>query len=295
MRTPALALLLATFAPLGAQTAKTDEAALHRELAAKGFVITKQGNATNIDAPGNLGPNQAFTGTGLAEIGPEHNPIDLLRRAVEIFRAQPKAAYQLVLAATLRASYDMQRVADPTAHQAWKYVSSQRLVTQIIFWGSLSPKVGRADSEEVLAWSRKSGPPTYHPSWMVQHGMAVMQAAMERKDPPAPLVAGFDAAKAWEKTAGRMSAMVTNDAYWERRQAQSTPLEIHGRLVIAAAELTKELDESKDPRARRASTAILALANGFDEKCADPAMRFIELSEQMNGLFEAATKDPKGK
>ncbi len=178
MRTPALALLLATFAPLGAQTAKTDEAALHRELAAKGFVITKQGNATNIDAPGNLGPNQAFTGTGLAEIGPEHNPIDLLRRAVEIFRAQPKASYQLVLAATLRASYDMQRVADPTAHQAWKYVSSQRLVTQIIFWGSLSPKVGRTDSEEVLAWSRKSGPPTYHPSWMIQHGMAVMQAAM---------------------------------------------------------------------------------------------------------------------
>ena len=41
--------------------------------------------------------------------------------------------------------------------------------------------------------------------------------------------------------------------------------------------------------------AAVALANGFDEKCADPAMRFIELSEQMNALFEAATKDSKGK
>jgi hypothetical protein len=294
MRTPALALLLATIAPLGAQTAKPDEAALNRELAAKGFVITKQGNATNIDAPGNLGPNQPFTGSTLAEIGPEHNPIDLLRRAIEIFHAQPKIAYQLVLAATLRASYDMQRVADPTAHQGWKHVSTLRPVAQIIFWGAYSNKVGRADSEEVLAWARKSGPPTYHPSWMIQHGMAVMRAAMERKDPPAPLVADFDAANAWEQTAGRMAALVASDAYWERRQAQATPLEIHGRLVAAASTMSQELMDRKDAPARKAGLAILELANGFDEKCADPAMRFVELNDQINALYEAAMK-PAGK
>ena len=295
MHTPALALFLATLSPLGAQATKPAEASVDRDLAAKGFVITKQGNATNIDAPGNLAPNKPFTGSTLAEIGPEHNPIDLLRRAIEIFHAQPKAAYQLVLAATLRATYDIQRVADPTAHQGWQYVSSQRPVAQIIFWGTLSPTIGRAESAEVLAWAEQAGPPTYHPGWMIQHGMAVMRAAMEGKNPPAPLVAGFDGPSAWKKTVARMGSLVGSDAYWERRKTQATPLEIHGRLVMGATGLMKELDERKDPRARQASTAILALANGFDEKCDDPAMRFVELNEKMNALFEAAVQATPGK
>ncbi|NBN95469.1 MAG: hypothetical protein EBV31_07620 [Verrucomicrobia bacterium] len=295
MRTPALALLLLTLAVLPAQETKPAKPPEQTTLEARGFVVTKQGNTTNIDAPGNLAPNKRFGGATLAEIDPENNPIDLALRANELFRTQPKFAYQLMLVATMRATFDMERVTDLTAHQAWSYVAGQPALNRILSWGRLSPQVSRTESDEVLQWAAKAGPPTYHPAWMIQHGMAVMKAGLDGTAPPAPLKAGFAPGEAWQVVLAKMTTMIANPAYWEKRRAAATPEGLRTRLEELKTQLTEALRTRPTPETRQAEQALAALAASFDEKHPDIALHFIVLAEEMNTRFRAAVSPPKAK
>ncbi len=100
-----------------------------RDLEKKGFTVTREGNATNIEAEGNRGPNKPFVGTSLDEIDPENHTVDLALRSATFFLEDKKAAHWLALAARLRGRFDMARVSDLSAHVALTVLLLKELTT----------------------------------------------------------------------------------------------------------------------------------------------------------------------
>jgi hypothetical protein len=261
----------------------------------KGLVITRSGpRSYNIEAPGNLGPNQPFTGRTLAEIGPEHNPVDLLSQAMTLARQDRKAAYQLLMAASLRGAFDQKRVEDPTAHGAWAYLLSQTGPSQLRYWGTLSSRVGQAEFQAVVAWARASGPPTYHPRWMIQHGLRTLDGDQAKAG--GGLKPAFDAAKAWTEVCDQLGRTTDDETYWSTRAKLTNPeaLQASLRFLAQAAEgnLTTFSSETAD-----ATRAKLREAGArFDPRSDDPAWQFVEAKAALSRIFqEGAAEDFKAR
>jgi len=189
----------------------------------KGFTVKKSGNVTNIEADGNLGPNSPFAGSSLDEITPENNPVDLGRRAVALFQSDRASAHRIVLAAQLLAKFDIARVSDPSAHQAYGALFETGGLKDIADWGTFKPEMQKADLFAVADWAKRTGPPGYAPRWMVQHGSAVLQSAIAGTDPGSGLIADFDAGGAWREGYEKLYAFLGDEANWEERRRNVSP------------------------------------------------------------------------
>jgi TPR repeat protein len=245
-------------------------------------IITKKGNVTNVETVGNLSPNASLTGNTLAEIKPENNPVDLLARAVELFPQNQRAAYQLGLAARLRAQFDQKRVADRTAQQAFSVLTMQPANERVLSWGGGSQTIGAEDHRAVLAWARKSGPPTYHPAWMIQHGMGAFGASSRVG---AGLNAGFVAASAWSQVLDDYAKHIDTPSFWVTRHERNNPANFPTLLKGMESRYLSELDAG--PTGDVGRQKLRAVVVDFDLKAADPALAFLDARDAMRAIVAA--------
>ena len=245
-------------------------------------VITKKGNVTNVETVGNLSPNTAFSGNTLAEIKPENNPVDLLARAVELFPQNQRAAYQLGLAARLRAQFDQKRVADRTAQQAFSVLTMQPANERVLSWGGGSQTIGAEDHRAVLEWARKSGPPTYHPAWMIQHGMGAFGASSRVG---AGLNAGFVAASAWSQVLEDYAKFIDTPSFWVTRHERNNPANFPSLLKGMESRFLSELDAG--PAGEVGRKKLRAIVVNFDLKAADPALALLDARDAMQAIVAA--------
>jgi TPR repeat protein len=246
-------------------------------------IITKKGNVTNVETVGNLSPNAALTGNTLAEIKPENNPVDLLARAVELFPQNHRAAYQLGLAARLRAQFDQKRVADRTAQQAFSVLTMLPANERVLSWGGGSQTIGAEDHRAVLAWARKSGPPTYHPAWMIQHGMGAFGASSRVG---AGLNAGFVAASAWSQVLDDYAKFIDTPTFWVTRHERNNPANFPTLLKGMESRYLSELDSS--PAGEIGRQKLRAVVVGFDLKATDPALALLDARDDMQAIVVTA-------
>lgn len=253
----------------------------------RGLIVTRTGpRSYNIDAPGNLAPNRPFTGRTLSEIVPENNPVDLLGQAMVLAKADPKAAHDLFMAASLRAAFDIERVEDPTARGAWNYLLSQPGPKDLKLWGALTRKLGQADQQAVVAWAQKSGPPTYHPGWMVQHGMRAINGEPGKGDKG--IRPDFDPAEAWTKVCAQAAATADDNAYWAAREQQTTPAALQAMLGFLEKGVGKNLDARAPSTAAVARERVRQACAKFDPKSDDPAWQFVVARAESERIFEEA-------
>jgi hypothetical protein len=245
-------------------------------------IITKKGNVTNVETVGNLSPNAALTGNTLAEIKPENNPVDLLARAVELFPQNHRAAYQLGLAARLRAQFDQKRVADRTAQQAFSVLTMQPANERVLSWGGGSQTIGAEDHRAVLAWARKSGPPTYHPAWMIQHGMGAFGASSRAG---AGLNAGFVAASAWSQVLDDYAKFIDTPSFWVTRHERNNPANFPTLLKGMESRYLSELNSG--PAGEIGRQKLRAVVVDFDLKAADPALALLDARDAMLAIVAA--------
>ena len=271
------------------ETDKTAEAYRRQDL-----IVTQNGNSINVEAKGNLGPNKPLKGSTLEEIQPDNNPVDLLRRAIELWPANPRAAHMLKAASGLRAAFDMERVSDSSARGAAPYLFGYNPgAKRITLWASLSPDIGQAESKALLAWARKAGPPTYHPSWMIQHGMGAM--GMAEKATADGLRPDFDAASTWKKLCDNLERTANDDDAWRARMSQRTPETIQAMLAYMETGVGKNLDERAPTQAEAAKAELHAIIARFDPAGRDPAMQYVEIYDAVDKLTYDAIDRHRGR
>jgi TPR repeat protein len=250
-------------------------------------VITKKGNVTNVETVGNLSPNKAFTGSTLAAIKPENNPVDLLNRAVELFPQNQRAAYQLGLAARLQSQFDQKRVADRSAHQAFGVLTMQPANERVLSWGGGSQTIGAEDHRAVLEWARKSGPPTYHPAWMMQHGMGAFGATGRAGG---GISAGFVAATAWSEVLNDYAKFIDTPSFWVTRQERNNPANFPTLLKAMESSCLSELDSGRAGDVGRQK--LRAVVVGFNFKAADPTLALLDARDAMRAIVATANSTP---
>jgi hypothetical protein len=249
--------------------------------------VTKKGNVTNVETVGNLSSNKAFTGSTLAEIKPENNPVDLLVRAVELFPQNQRAAYQLGLAARLQSQFDQKRVADRTAHQAFGVLTMQPANERVLSWGGGSRTIGAEDHRAVLEWARKSGPPTYHPAWMMQHGMGAFGTTGRAG---AGISAGFVAATAWSEVLDDYAKFIDTPSFWVTRQERNNPANFPALLKSMESRCLSEFDSG--PAGEVGRQKLRAVVVGFDFKAADPTLALLDARDAMRAIVATANSTP---
>lgn len=167
------------------------------------LVVACQASATDYETKGNLQPTTELGCASPESVRNTHTPVDLYKSNVEcVKRGNYEAAVFSNLVAGVYARFDSMRVADTTAGQAqtvlrMKYVGSLSEDEKKEFMKHLtslaeSPNRMAAMCAEV----RKLGPPTYHPSYMIQHGMNAVLGS----NAGSGLVQSFDSASSWEKS-----------------------------------------------------------------------------------------------
>lgn len=156
----------------------------------------------NYETPGNLGATVDPGCIAVAKAGPQLSPPDLGLGV----RACAKAgkwdeAAELYILMQLRAVYDVERVADVSAHQA-ATVLSMRVTESLPRGGqakmqSAAERFGGTGGARHKAFCKAvtaAGRPEHSPAWMVQHGMGTVLG--EGGD---GLVKGFKPDAAWKK------------------------------------------------------------------------------------------------
>ncbi|MEP9358568.1 hypothetical protein [Sphingomonas sp. KR3-1] len=155
----------------------------------------------NYNAPGNLEQTADLGCIALKDAAPRYTPVDLFRAAGTCISAHryDDGARLFVLAGAY-GRFDMLRVADTTAHQAILVIRSEIFgdlpqadsdafsasLKTIIVDGKLAP--------DLCATIQRIGAPTYHPRYMIQHGMGAFTGNKGNG-----LVDKFDADAAWKQ------------------------------------------------------------------------------------------------
>jgi hypothetical protein len=155
----------------------------------------------NHEATGNIAPTRPPMGCiEPSRVETSMNPADLYASMEACAVAdRPDDALFLFAVAGVYARFDTLRVADRSAHGG-AHVLNRRHVNAVppAQWAPIQQRLGRTSSDPAelapfCARVRAAGPPTYHPAYLIQHGMgAVLGQGGD------PLVAGFDAPAAWE-------------------------------------------------------------------------------------------------
>jgi len=162
------------------------------------FVAAAQ--VTNVESEGNLAPTHDVQCVTIKEAKNQFTPADL---AVAVVRCGKQKQYdkaiELFILMQLRSVYDTKRVEDRTAHQAGQVLALQirnalgkSRMDKIAaandrFGGNGSPR-----HNAFCAEVKRTGPPNYHPTYMIQHGMSAFTGRKGNG-----IVKGFRPQKVW--------------------------------------------------------------------------------------------------
>ncbi|GEA10875.1 hypothetical protein [Alteromonas sp. KUL49] len=153
---------------------------------------------TNHESEGNLSHSKSIGCETLTKISSKNNPVDIFSGLYQCIEAgNYSTAAELYFVGMSYGYFDTERVSDNTAHQA---ISVLRMNT----FGALAPKQVEAfqaalnsiKTEEICTSLQKIGPPSYQPTYMIQHGMGAFMGQSSNGG----IVNGFDSDSAWQKS-----------------------------------------------------------------------------------------------
>lgn len=184
--------------PAAAEPMQTQPAAQ-----APGIEVSTEGGMTTITTAGNLQSTFDIGCIDMAQVKNVYSPADLFKGSVACFQAGDGArGVNLFSLALAYGRYDIDRVADRTAHQGLEVLklssfepfseADKTLISEQIGAFVSSPETRRP----FCAQLRALGPPDYHPDYMIQHGIQAFQPwAAEGVN---GLLADFDPVASWQ-------------------------------------------------------------------------------------------------
>jgi hypothetical protein len=155
----------------------------------------------SIEAKGNLEANAPLGCVDMRSVTAAHTPADMIP-GVRICLDSAEYVKAADLLAVFRAfgKFDTLRVADKTAHQAIVVLQGNHLGTAAQEHRAAAQEVlkkfgdpGSAELARLCGYLRAIGPPSYQPTYMLQHGMSAFTGQ------GGGLTQGFDAKVEWAK------------------------------------------------------------------------------------------------
>ena len=171
---------------------------------ALGFLSMATAEVTEYQAKGNLETSHDVGCNGFSELNSQLTPADLYGGVGKCLqKGDFDNAAQLFSLAGVYATYDKLRVTDATAHQAHTVLTRNAMAgasteDQQKLFKAMSEKLapGTTQLAETCSKVRAIGAPSYHPRYMIQHGMGAFTGAQGGDG----LKADFNSASAWEKS-----------------------------------------------------------------------------------------------
>lgn len=157
--------------------------------------------AENFEAKDNLVVTNKLKCITLDEMKATYTPADIYPAAADcIANGRYQDASQLYMLAGAYSSFDMLRVADVSAHQAKTVLILEAMATidaakKEAWHAEFKTFVSGDGLAQSCVVIRRIGPPSYYPTYMIQHGMSAIVTPGS-----SPLVEPFDASAAWKTT-----------------------------------------------------------------------------------------------
>jgi hypothetical protein len=165
-----------------------------------GVIVTQQGKITNFETKDNLKSFHHLDCVDIAALTTDDTPADIypaVRTCIDHGDFQ-RAARLLAIAGTY-GRFDTLRVLDVSAHQAVQVLGMTNLrdLSQDAkeqFQAAFKAVAGSDQLADLCGQVRKLGPPTYYPTYMMQHGMSAFTGK------GGGLKQDFNAAEAWDSS-----------------------------------------------------------------------------------------------
>ena len=197
-----------TGAPDPAQPPMAPDQAQPQAAQAPGIEVSTEGDMTTITTAGNLQSTFDIGCVDMAQVKNVYSPADLFKGSVACFQAGDGAhGAGLFRLALVYGRYDIDRVADRTAHQGLEVLklssfepfseADKTLIQEQLNVFFSSPEANL----QFCAQLRALGPPAYHPDYMIQHGMQAFQPWSQ--EGINGLVADFDPDATWQMVVDR--------------------------------------------------------------------------------------------
>ena len=155
---------------------------------------------TNIEAEGNLASKRTSPLNSLGDASSNDTPVDFFDlSARKLQEGKYDESAMAFMVASVYGAYDQRRVSDKTSHQGLEVLIAQKMSTaspdqrtklQEVTTGILT------NSDDLLLVLEKLGRPSYHPSYMIQHGMGAFSEQGKNKS---DFVEGFEPESEWNK------------------------------------------------------------------------------------------------
>ena len=155
-------------------------------------------------------------------------PVDYYEKALKSFPDDQKEATVLATKARLYAMYDIARVADTSAHEAWSVLKQN--LEPIYQWALYHPKAYQEILQDTIKWAKSAPPPDYRPDWMINHGMVAMQSAMQGKEAPDPFVPNDDQQADWNKAIDSIQKFLDDRNTWVKFEHDIEPANAYNAL-----------------------------------------------------------------
>lgn len=166
--------------------------------------VTNSGKVVNYETQGNLEVKNKIDCESFAKLNNKLTPADLYNGMSDCFISKNyENATQLFILAGVFGRFDVQRVADPTAHQAISVMQMQ--VFQNLsdeqrskFKEAIEKYLSQGSPQLVDTCEkvRQIGAPEYYPRYMIQHGIRAFGAEQANQG----LVSDFQPKVAWNKS-----------------------------------------------------------------------------------------------
>ena len=157
------------------------------------------GQIKNYEAKGNLESKNPLDCVPLSQVTNMHTPADMHKGlAACLAESEYEKAANLLLMISVYGDFDTKRVADRSAHQgltvlSMRSMSSMNKEQSTALKKALTQVLAREGREELCAALKEAGPPKYHPSYLIQHGLEAFFAEGDG------LVEDFDSDKTYEE------------------------------------------------------------------------------------------------
>ncbi|MGI9421196.1 MAG: hypothetical protein ACR2RA_25500 [Geminicoccaceae bacterium] len=164
--------------------------------------VQKRGNITNYETTGNLAVTAPTACVDVNQLSSDHTPADIYTGISDcLAKDDVDRAAKLSALAFVYGYYDRLRVADRSAHQAMTVLQMNHFsgVDDDVA-GRMSARVGQisddgAALEALCDDIRSLGMPSYHPAYMIQHGIQAFSGGQDGSG----LVPGFSEQEGWQK------------------------------------------------------------------------------------------------
>ena len=154
-----------------------------------------------IETEGNLKPAHNLDCIAIGQVKNVYTPADLIAAYARCTRAERyDDAMVLMLIAGTYSAFDIQRVADNTAHDAYQAMMAnippdEKTMAAMQQEFARYKAQGSPQMAKFCVDIKRLGPPNYYPGYMIAHGMGAVIGGGGNG-----LVANFDAHKAWKES-----------------------------------------------------------------------------------------------